>query len=122
MTDPTWDGKVAAQVFRQLRDMSSGIIRDTHTLRDAAGSLAEAAKAKNDPELAEMAQNLASLANVIDSDAFNLHEVNTLLALLDLQTVRTQLGIAKKAPNKTQAARRTSSKDVTQELTRAQTD
>lgn len=117
MAEPTLRGRVAGEIFRQLRDMTGDVVRNTHDLRDKARTLQTAAHETGATNLAELADSMASLANVIDSDAYELEDLLTLLALFDLDEVRTRLGIVKKAPNR---PRRTVRKETeTQEIPRA---
>lgn len=125
MTEPRWDGKVASEVFRKLRSISGDIIRDTHSLRDTARDLAATARLESNATLAQTADELVALANVIDSDTFNLHELHTLLALLDLAEVRQRLGVPYQATHKPKKAaptrRETGAESVTQDLRRVDT-
>lgn len=117
MAEPTLRGRVAGEIFRQLRDMTGDVVRNTHDLRDMARTLKEAAQDTKAANLAKLADDVAALANVIDSDAYELQDLLTLLALFDLDEVRTRLGVTKKAPNR--PTRKNRKEIETQEIPRA---
>jgi len=100
MTDPTWDGKVAGQVFRELRDMTSGVVTSALTLRQAVDKLQEDAEQSDDEALKTAVKEISALTTTISLSVFTVHDIHALLALLDLDEVRQRLGVPYQATKK----------------------